>query len=97
MAGLTVAPEQLTALAGQVSKSAGEIQGMHQGLKTNLSPLMGMDWKGAASAQFTQLYNQFDKSAQSLNEALVGIGRLIDGAGRAYADAEHQIAGTFRG
>jgi WXG100 family type VII secretion target len=97
MAGLTVAPEQLNALAGQVSKSAGEIQGMHQGLKTNLSPLMGMDWKGSASAQFTQLYNQFDKSAQSLNEALVGIGKLLDAAGHAYADAEQQIAGTFRG
>jgi WXG100 family type VII secretion target len=96
MAGLAVTPEQLNALAGQVSKSAGEIQGMHQGLKSNLSPLFGMDWKGAASAQFTQLYEQFDKSATSLNEALVGIGNLLNSAGHAYAEAEQSIAGTFR-
>jgi WXG100 family type VII secretion target len=98
MAGnLTVTPEQLNALSGQVTKSAGEIRGMHQGLKSNLAPLFGMDWKGAASAQFQSLYEQFDKSANSLTDALEGIGRLLSSAGQSYAEAEQQIASTFRG
>jgi WXG100 family type VII secretion target len=98
MAGnLKVTPEQLHALSGQVIKTAGDVTGMHQALKGQLSPLFGTDWVGAASGQFQQLYEQFDKSATSLTQALEGIGKLVSSAGTSYAQAEEQIANSFRG
>jgi WXG100 family type VII secretion target len=97
MAGLAVTPDQLNSLAGQITKSAGDISGLHKALKGQLSPLFGSDWKGAASGQFTELYTKFDQSATSLTEALSGIGQLLKTAGDSYAQAEAQIASSFRG
>jgi WXG100 family type VII secretion target len=98
MAGnLTVTPEQLHALSSQVIKTSGDVRGMHTALKGQLAPLFGAEWKGTASGQFQQLYEQFDKNATGLTEALEGIGRLLNAAGTSYAEAEAQIANTFRG
>jgi WXG100 family type VII secretion target len=96
MAGnLKVTPEQLHALAGQVTKTAGDVAGMHQALKGQLGPLFGADWVGTASGQFQQLYTQFDTNAKGLTDALQGIGKLLNAAGSSYAEAEAQIARTF--
>lgn len=96
MAGnLKVTPEQLNALSSQVIKTSGDVHGMHQALKGQLGPLFGADWVGTASGQFQQLYEQFDKNATGLTQALEGIGRLLNAAGSSYAEAEAQIARTF--
>jgi WXG100 family type VII secretion target len=95
MAGLKVTPEQLNSLASQVIKTAGEIHGTHQALKSSLGPLFGADWSGTASGQFQTLYTQFDKNATGLTQALEGIGKILNAAGTSYAEAEAQIARTF--
>jgi WXG100 family type VII secretion target len=97
MPGLKVTPDQLHALSGQIAKTAGEVDGMHKGLKGQLSPLFGAEWSGTASGQFQQLYTQFDQNATGLTQALEGIGKLLGAAGSSYAEAEAQIANTFRG
>lgn len=97
MAGLAVTPEQLNTLSGQVTKNAGDIEGLHKALKGQLMAVAGADWKGAAAGQFQELYNKFDQSATSLTEALRGIGQLLGNAGKSYAEAEAQIASSFRG
>lgn len=98
MAGnLKVTPEQLHALSGQVIKTSGDVHGMHQALKGQLGPLFGADWAGTASGQFQELYQKFDQNATGLTQALEGIGRLLGAAGTSYAEAEAQIANTFRG
>jgi WXG100 family type VII secretion target len=94
--GFKVTPEQLQSLSGTVSKTAGDVEGMQRALTGQLNPLMGGDWAGTASAQFTQLYNQFEKNAQGLIEALRGIGQLMNAAGQSYAAAEQQIMQSFR-
>lgn len=93
---LKVTPEQLTTMSGSVQRTAHEVAGSHNALKSQLSPLFGADWSGAASAQFAGLYEKFDQHAKGLNEALSGIGVLLHGAGKNYAEAEQQIASSFR-
>lgn len=95
--GLKVTPEQLQALSGTVVKTAGDVDGMHKALKGQLSPLFGADWSGTASGQFQTLYEQFDRNATGLTQALEGIGKLLGAAGQSYAQAEQQIASSFRG
>jgi 6 kDa early secretory antigenic target len=96
MSGLKVSPNQLGALSGAVSRVSSEIRGEHQTLRGQLSPLFGADWSGAAAAQFTTLYEQFDQHARGLSDALDGIGQLLGRAGTTYAEAESAIAASFR-
>ena len=96
MGALRVTPDQLQTMSGGVARSSGEIRGMQQTLRSQLSPLFGTDWTGAAAAQFGSLYDQFDQHARGLSDALDGIGQLLGKAGSSYADVEAQIASSFR-
>jgi WXG100 family type VII secretion target len=93
---LKVTPAQLQALSGGVSRTSTGTRGMYQNLRAQLAPLFGADWSGAAAAQFSTLYEQFDQHARGLSDALDGIGQLLGRAGVAYADVEQQIATSFR-
>jgi WXG100 family type VII secretion target len=96
VSSLKVTPAQLEALGGTAHRVSSDVRGQHQQLKSQLSPLFGADWVGAASAQFTSLYENFDLHARGLCDALDGIGALMVRAGTSYADTEQSIAATFR-
>lgn len=96
MPGLKVTPDQLSALGGAVARVSSDVRGEHQSLTGQLAPLFGADWSGAAAAQFTALYDQFDQHAKGMSDALDGIGQLLGRAGATYADVEQQIAASFR-
>lgn len=96
MPGLKVTPSQLEAMSGAVARVSVDVRGQQQSLKGQLAPLFGADWSGAAAAQFTALYEQFDQHAKGLSDALDGIGQLLGRAGSTYADVEQQIAASFR-
>ncbi|MGH8960951.1 MAG: WXG100 family type VII secretion target [Jatrophihabitantaceae bacterium] len=96
MPNLKVTPSQLATLGTAVSRVSAEVRGEHQSLRGQLSPLFGADWSGAAASQFAALYEQFDRHARGMSDALDGIGHLLARAGAAYADVEQQIASSFR-
>lgn len=96
MSSLKVTPGQLEALGSSTHRVCSDVRGEHQTLKAQLSPLFGADWSGAAAAQFTTLYENFDQHARGLCDALDGIATLLIRAGSSYADVEQQIASTFR-
>ena len=96
MGALRVTPDQLQTMSAGVARSSGEIRGMQQTLRSQLSPLFGTDWTGAAVVQFETLYDEFDQHARGLSDALDGIGQLLGKAGSSYADVEAQIASSFR-
>lgn len=95
MSGLRVTPTQLEALGGSVGRVSSEVRGQHQSLRGQLGPLFGADWSGAAAAQFTALYEQFDLHARGMSDALDGIGQLLARAGLSYAEVERQITASF--
>lgn len=96
MSGLRVTPAQLETLGGTVGRVSAEVRGQHQQLRGQLSPLFGAEWSGAASAQFSALYDQFDAHARGMSNALDGIGQLLARAGVAYAGVEAQVTASFR-
>jgi early secretory antigenic target protein ESAT-6 len=96
MPGLKVTPDQLSVMGGSVARVSADIRGAQQSLKGQLAPLFGADWSGAAAAQFTALYEQFDQHARGMSDALDGIGQLLGRAGASYAEVEQQIAASFR-
>jgi WXG100 family type VII secretion target len=96
MSGLRVTPVQLETLSGAVARTSGDIRAQQHSLRTQLGPLFGNDWSGAASAQFATLFEQFDSHARGMCDALEGIGALLGRAGANYAEVEQQIAASFR-
>lgn len=96
MAQLTVTPSQLEALSSAVIRVATEGRSAQAALRAQLTPLFGADWSGAAAAQFSSLYEQFDVHARGVADALDGIGLLLGRAGVAYAEVEQQIMASFR-
>jgi WXG100 family type VII secretion target len=96
MTGIKVTPEQLQQLSGSVGRGSAEIGGQLGVLGSAVAPLVGGDWAGAASAQFASLWEQWQSSARGLQQALDGISVLLGQAGRAYEQAEQQIASSFR-
>ena len=96
MSGIKVTPEQLQSLSGQVSRGSGEIEGQLRALGNTVAPLVGGDWAGQAQQRFGSLWDEWQRSANGLKHALDGISQLMAQAGTAYADAESQIASTFR-
>jgi WXG100 family type VII secretion target len=96
MTAIKVTPEQLGQLSGAIRHGSGEIDGILSSLRSQLSPLAGGDWAGPAAAQFTAMFEQWQRSARDLNAALQGISSLLAGAGSSYTQAEQQIAASFR-
>jgi WXG100 family type VII secretion target len=96
MSTLKVTPVQLETLGSTAHRSCSAVRAEHQRLTALLSPLFGADWSGAAAAQFTALYDNFDQHARGLCDALDGIAALLARAGVTYAEVEQQIASSFR-
>lgn len=96
MSILKVTPVQLETLGSTTHRVCTDVRGAHQQLTAQLGPLFGADWVGAASVQFSELYENFDRHAKGLCDALDGIGALLVRAGTTYAEVEQQIAASFR-
>ncbi|MGI8679482.1 MAG: WXG100 family type VII secretion target [Jatrophihabitans sp.] len=96
MTSLRVTPGQLQGLGGAAHRVCADVRSEHQNLKGQLAPLFGADWSGVAAGQFATLYESFDQHARGLADALDGIAALLVRAGGQYAEAEQQIAASFR-
>ncbi len=96
MTAFRVTPAELLTLSHQVQASAGQIETELAGLRGRVLPI-GASWDGQAQERFQVLYEEWSRSAQSLQQALGGISQLLGHAGRTYEDVERQVAGSFTG
>ncbi|HEY0561508.1 MAG TPA: WXG100 family type VII secretion target [Frankiaceae bacterium] len=95
MTNILVTPAQLQTLSGRTHASAAQIAGELASLRGALAPL-GSDWAGSAAVAFEALFEEWRRSADGLQQALDGIAQLLQSAGSSYAQAETQIANSFR-
>lgn len=92
--GIKVTPEQLAGVSAQVRGGAEKVQGILGELTSAVAPL-GSDWAGVAQTRFQSLWDEWQRSAKSLQQALDGIGNLANQASMKYAQAESAIASSF--
>ena len=95
MAAISVTPEQLHTIGGQLTSGASEVESILAQLASYVSPLQG-DWVGQAQQQFEALWAEWQSSARGLHEALTGIATLTQQAATAYESNEQGIASSFR-
>lgn len=96
MTAFRVTPGELQQLSSQVRGTAGSIESSLADLRARVMPV-GAAWDGAAHERFDGLYAEWSRSADSLQQALDGISRLLGQAGAAYAETEQRIASSFAG
>lgn len=93
---IRVTPEQLAAISGQLNAGAANIEQINGQLQGQVAPL-GSDWAGVAQARFHELWAEWQRSSQGIQEALHGISQLTQQAGANYEQTETSIASSFGG
>lgn len=94
MTAFRVTPAELMSLSQQVNSTAGQIESELGTLRGRVLPISGT-WQGQAQDRFQMLYDEWNRSAQSLQQALSGISQLLSRAGHGYDEAERTIASSF--
>jgi 6 kDa early secretory antigenic target len=91
MSLIKVTSEDLHSLSSNVQSGSNSIQDQLSRMQSEVLGVVGADWQGAASGQFHQLWDEWQRSAAGLKDALDGISRLLGNAGTQYQQTEDAI------
>jgi ESAT-6 family protein len=94
MARITVTPEEITTVAGQVASGASDIESQRGALLTKIQGL-GDSWQGPAASALQELYARWDHDARALMETLTEISQAMRQAAIRYDETEGKVAGEF--
>jgi WXG100 family type VII secretion target len=95
MPAITVTSDQLTQLSGTVHGRNNDVSQTLASLKNEIDNVVGNGWTGNASGAFGSLYEEWQTSAGKLQDALHGIGNLLNSAGQQYAQTESHITSSM--
>jgi len=95
MAMLKVTSEQLIALSHSLGSGSEQVQQQLVSLRNQVAPI-ATEWEGAASSSFQQLWQEWERSARQLHEALTGISTLLNRAGQTYQSAEDSVKSSMQ-
>ena len=91
MSLIKVTSEELHTLSGNVSTGSTQIQDQLTRMQNEVINVVGGEWQGSASGQFHSLWEEWQRSAAGLKDALDGISRLLQSAGTQYQNTEDAI------
>ena len=83
----------LNAMAGQCRSEASDTAARHAALSSSINTSVLDGWTDSlAAVQFTDLYEEWRRSAQGVSDALTGMGTLLDGVASSYQQHETDMA-----
>ena len=83
----------LQSMAGQCRAEAAESTARHANLSGNINTSVLDGWTDSQAAlQFTELYEQWRRSAQGVSDALNGMGGLLNSVAGSYQQHEADMA-----
>jgi WXG100 family type VII secretion target len=94
---IKVTSEELHTLASNVQTGSTQIQDQLSRMQGEVAGVIGGEWQGSASGQFHALWEEWQRSAAGLRDALDGISRLLSSAGTQYQLTEDGIRATMVG
>lgn len=95
MSLIKVTSEDLQSLSSQVATGSASIQDQLSRMAGEVTSVVGGDWQGAASSQFNTLWDEWQRSAAGLKDALDGISRLLASAATQYQTTEDSIRASM--
>jgi len=83
----------LNAMAGQCRSEASESAARHASLSSSINTSVLDGWTDSqAAARFSELYEEWRRSAQGVSDALTGMGGLLSNVAASYQQHEADIA-----
>jgi len=95
MSLIKVTSEDLNTLSTQVASGSSQIQDQLAQMAGQVTGVVGGDWQGVASSQFNTLWDEWQRSAAGLKDALDGISRLLGSAAAQYQTTEDSIRASM--
>ncbi|HEX4109426.1 MAG TPA: WXG100 family type VII secretion target [Solirubrobacteraceae bacterium] len=95
MSLIKVTAEDLQTLSSNVHSGSESIQEQLSRLQGEVSSVVGGDWMGVASGAFHQRYEEWNRSAAGLKDALDGISQLLAHAAVQYQNTEDAIRSSM--
>jgi WXG100 family type VII secretion target len=95
MSLIKVTSEELHTLSSQVQGGSNSIQEQLSTMQSAVLSVVGGEWQGSASGQFNTLWDEWQRSAAGLKDALDGISRLLGNAGQQYQATEDAIRSSM--
>jgi len=92
---IKVTSEELHSLSGQVASGSASIQDQLSRMASEVTGVVGGEWQGVASSQFNTLWDEWQRSAAGLKDALDGISRLLGSAATQYQSTEDSIRASM--
>jgi len=91
---MSVRPEQVTLLAGQIRAGASGIRSELDELERKVNTLRGQ-WNGEAQASYDDAQRKWDKAISELQELLERISSKTSEISQGYVDTDTQAARRF--
>lgn len=88
--------ESLSQGAGDIRTAVHDAEAQIQKVRKECEDLVQVAWHGQASQSFNELMIQYNKHAGELNEALDGIGRLIDKSSANHSNTDQDQSSTVQ-
>ena len=83
----------LNSMAGQCRSEASESAARHASLSSSINTSVLDGWTDSQAAiQFSDLYEEWRRSAQGVSDALTGMGALLDSVAASYQQHEAEMA-----
>jgi WXG100 family type VII secretion target len=92
---IKVTPQELRGTASRLQAGSNQINGILGNLQREVAGLADM-WQGVAHEQYKQYYDQWDKAAKQLNEALHNLSILTSKAADEFERADQEISRMFQ-
>ena len=96
MQSMSVKPEQVTALSGQIRTGAQGIKSQLETLESAVGKLRA-SWDGSAQQAYDQAQHEWTKSLVALNELLEQISVKTEQISQGYVSQDNSSAGRFAG
>jgi WXG100 family type VII secretion target len=94
MQSMSVKPEQVVALSGQIRTGANGIKSRLDTLESEVGKLRA-SWDGSAQQAYDQAQREWTRSLQALNELLEQISVKTEQISQGYVSQDNSSAGRF--
>jgi len=95
MSLIKVTAEDLQTLSSNVTAGSQSIQDQMSRLQSEVSSVIGGDWMGTASGAFSVKYEEWNRGALMIKDALDGIAQLLAHASVQYQTTEDAIRASM--
>lgn len=90
--GFDLAPEALTVAASDVDRVHGALVTAVADVRADVTSLVGASWRGAAAAAFRDGYDEWERGARQVLDALVATGSALDVTRTSYLAVDDSAA-----